>query len=94
MPKMVHFGEFLKTGSLRSNSVTRKVNFIWTKIVGKCQNTKIRIQQNWWKIPKFKNSDATFLVIFKHCVPFSAPHNHCRRYWQKFLHSMCLKLKS
>ena len=32
MPKMVHFGEFLKTWNLRSNSVTRKVNFNRTKI--------------------------------------------------------------
>ena len=38
MPKMVHFGEFLKTWSLRSNSVTRQVTFKRTK--------------NWWKIPK------------------------------------------
>ena len=27
----------------------------------------IWIRQNWWKRPKFKNSNATFLVIFKHC---------------------------
>ena len=27
MPKMIHFGQFLKTWSLRSNSVTRRVNF-------------------------------------------------------------------
>ena len=39
MPKMVHFGEFLKTCSLRSNSVTRQVNFNMTKISGKCQNS-------------------------------------------------------
>ena len=37
MAKMVHFGEFLKTWSLRSNSVTRQVSFR-TKIGGKCQN--------------------------------------------------------
>ena len=37
MPKMVHFGEFLKTWSLRSNSVTRLVSFNRTKIGGKCQ---------------------------------------------------------
>ena len=35
---MVHFGEFLKTGSLRSNSVTRQVNLIGQKLV---ENTKI-----------------------------------------------------
>ena len=33
---MVHFGEFLKTWSLRSNSVTRQVSFNSTKIGGKC----------------------------------------------------------
>ena len=43
VPKMVHFGEFLKTWSLRSNSVTRQVNFIRTKIGGKCQNWKIQM---------------------------------------------------
>ena len=53
MPKMVHFGEFLKTWRLWSNSVTRHVTFNRTKIGGKCQNTK-----TW---------NATFLVIFKHC---------------------------
>ena len=47
MPKMVHFGDFWKTWSLRSSSVTRKVPFNWTK---------------------FKNSKATFWVIFKHCA--------------------------
>ena len=36
MPKMVHFGKFLKTWSLRSNSVTRQVSFNRTKIGGKC----------------------------------------------------------
>ena len=41
MPKMVHFGEFLKTWSLRSNSVTRQVSFNRTKIGGKCQKFNI-----------------------------------------------------
>ena len=50
---MVNFGEFLKTWSLRSNSVTRQVSFNRTKIGGKCQ--------------KFKNSNATFWVTFKQC---------------------------
>ena len=38
MPKMVHFGEFLKIWSLRSNRVTRQVSFNRSKIGGKCQN--------------------------------------------------------
>ena len=37
MPKIVHFGEFLKIWSLRSNSVTRQVNFNRSKIGGKCR---------------------------------------------------------
>ena len=53
MPKIVHFGEFLKTWSLRSDSVTRQVIFKRTKIGGKCQNSK--------------HSNATFWVIFKPC---------------------------
>ena len=32
MPKIVHFGEFLKTWSLRSNSVTRQDSFNSLKI--------------------------------------------------------------
>ena len=49
---MVNFGEFLKTWSLRSNSVTKQVTFNRTKIGVKCQNWKIK--------------SATFWVIFKH----------------------------
>ena len=47
---MVHFGEFMKTWSLRSNSVARQVTS--TRIGWKCQNGK--------------NSNATFWEIFKH----------------------------
>ena len=50
MTKMVHFSEFFKTWSLRSNSVTRQVSFNRTKIGGKCQNSK--------------NLNTTFWVIF------------------------------
>ena len=49
--KNSQFSEFLKTRSLRSNSVTRQVNFNKTKICGKCQR-----------------SNATSLLIFKHCA--------------------------
>ena len=51
---MVHFGEFLKIKSLRSNSVTRPVSFIRTKISGKYQN--------------MKNSNATYLTKFQTLV--------------------------
>ena len=45
---MVHFGEFLKTWSLRSNSVTRQVSFNRAKIGGKCQNSKIQMRHFEW----------------------------------------------
>ena len=53
---MVHFGDFLKTWRLRSNSVTRQVNFNRTKIGGKCQNSNVTfwaifpLTLNWWLI--------------------------------------------
>ena len=58
VPKMVHFGEFLKTWSLQSNSVTRRVTFKRLKIGWKRQNSKIQ--------------NVTFLLILKHCadVPY------------------------
>ena len=45
---MVYFGEFLKTWSLRSNSVTRQVSFNRSKIGGKCQNWKIQMRHFGW----------------------------------------------
>ena len=41
---MVNSGDFMKTSKLRSNSVTRQVNFNGTKIGGKCQNLKIQMR--------------------------------------------------
>ena len=42
--KTVHFGEFLKSWSFLSNSVTRHVSFNRTKFGGKCQNSKIQLR--------------------------------------------------
>ena len=44
---MVHFGEFLKTWSLRPNSVTRQVTLNRTKIGRKCQNCKTLMRHFW-----------------------------------------------
>ena len=41
MPNMVHYGEFLKSWSLRSKSGSRQVSFNRTKVGGKCQNSKV-----------------------------------------------------
>ena len=49
--KMVQFGEFLKTYSLRSNRVTRQVSFNGSTIGGKCQNWKFQMRgwfQTFW----------------------------------------------
>ena len=56
MPKMVHFCEFLKTWSLRSNSVTGLVTLFDT--VGQILVEKAKIAKFKWDI----------LVIFKQCV--------------------------
>ena len=56
----VHFGEFLKTWSLRSNSVTRQVSFKRTKIGGKCQNWKTQMQFIGW----FSNTVSSDSVSF------------------------------
>ena len=45
---MVHFGEFMKTWSLLSNSVTRQVSFNRSKIGGKCRNSKIQMRHFGW----------------------------------------------
>ena len=42
------FREFLKTWSLRSNSVTRQVSFNRTNIGGKCQNQEIQMRHFGW----------------------------------------------
>ena len=55
MPKMVHFGDFLKTWSLLSNSVT----------------SQFYKDKYWWKMPKLKSSDETILSNFKTMCDFS-----------------------
>ena len=71
---MVHFGEFLKTWSLRSNRVTRQVSFNTTKIGGKCQNSNATF---WITFKQYAGATLAilgvkiqmrhFLAIFKHC---------------------------
>ena len=48
MPKMVHFGEFLKTSSLWSMRLTRQFSFNETKNGGKCQNSKVQMRHFGW----------------------------------------------
>ena len=55
---MVHFGEFLKNWSLRSNNVTRQVSFNGTKILenAKIQKFKCDILSNFqtmWNVAKW-----------------------------------------
>ena len=47
--------------------ITEKVSFNIAKLMVKqcCQASQFWLDKNWWKISKFKNWNATFLVIFK-----------------------------
>ena len=73
--KLVNFGEFFKTWSLRSNSGTRQITFIVQKIV---ENAKIKcnilshFQTICHILSLFKNCggswNATFWVNFKQCA--------------------------
>ena len=57
---MVHFGEFLKTWSLRSNRVTRQISFNRSKIGGKCQNSNIPMGHFGW----FSNTVIVRLITY------------------------------
>ena len=64
---MVHFGKFLKTLSLRSNSVTRHVTFNRTKIGGNAKMPKFKcdILSNFQTM--CKRGREFFLTVFNHC---------------------------
>ena len=64
-PKMVHFGEFLKSWSLRSNSVTRQVSFNRTKIGGRCQNSNATF---WVIFKQCENEISIWFMIWKTLV--------------------------
>ena len=64
---MVHFGEFLKTWSLRSNSVTRQVSFNRTKIGGKYQTSNIKMRHFGW----FSNNVELYLKAVVSIVSLS-----------------------
>ena len=68
MPKMVHFGEILKTWSLRSNSVTRQVSFNRPKISGKCQNSNETLGNFQTTLP---TSLFSFQEVMVRCGPRS-----------------------
>ena len=65
----VNFGEFLKTWNLRSNSVTRRVNFNRTKIgeflkaLSLRSNRVTRQKLPCWKCPKIKYSKMRQTVL-------------------------------
>ena len=51
--KSVINGPF-RNSEATTKSVTRQVHFL-------------KLDKNYWKMPKLKNSNATIWVIFKHC---------------------------
>ena len=84
MPKMVNFDEFLKTWSLRSNSVNRQVNFNRTKISKKCQNSKIQIQHFGW-VSNIVLKGYNLKKIVKVCLHYSIFPSKKRRFCLSFL---------
>ena len=77
MPKMVQFGEFLKTQSLRSNRVTRQVSFNRSKIGGKCQNWKIQIRHSRW----FSNTVPLYCDLLYYLFLFKRHRVVCKFLW-------------
>ena len=73
MPKIVNFGEFLKTWNMRSNSVTRQVNFNRTKISGKCKNWKTQM----WHFDWFSNTVSLKMSHFT-----KLPELKNRHFWR------------
>ena len=72
MPKMVQFGKFMKTWSLRSNSVTRQVTLNRTKIGWKCQNWNTQVR-HFKVIFRHENSNETFSLWLANIVKFYYP---------------------
>ena len=70
---MVHFGEFLKTWSLRSNSVTRQVSFNRTTLGGKCQNSRIQMRHFEWFSNNVKRLKRSNEVLWNHPESRSQP---------------------
>ena len=71
MPKNVHFGEFLQTWSLRSNSVTRQVSFNRTKIGENAKIEKLKCNilcdfQTLWSWFEFQGS-----IICNFCLGYT-----------------------
>ena len=59
--------------SARCLKITKKVAF---NIASEASCVYILIGQNWWKVPKLKNWNATFWVIFKHCEEEAADESN------------------
>ena len=91
MPKKVQFGQFLKTWSLRSNSVNIQVTFNSTKIDGKCQNSNA----TFWVIFKqcalllncsFESKQSVVAKVFSQFIKVLSSHFLC---WMHL--SICLR---
>ena len=87
MPKMLHFSEFFKTWSMRSNSVTRQVSFNRTKIGGKCQNSNTTFRV----IFKQCVCCRTKCIFPKYVITNSAMHYRATRYSTSLMMYMLLR---
>ena len=79
IPKIVNFGDFLKTWSLWSNSVTRHVNPSQTIIRGKYQNWKTQMRHSWWFSNTVEFIKKDFLI-----------KNYLPQFFDHFLYVNCV----
>ena len=63
MSKIINLGIFLKREACNQTVLPDR---------------SLLIGQKWWNMPKFKNSSATFWVIFKHCVQVYFHYRVCK----------------
>ena len=92
MPKTVHFGEFLTSWSLRSNSITRQVNFELAKNVGKLlKNCRFWVFRLWHFPPIFVILKLTCLVtLFDHKL-YIFSKSRQKRFLAFLMNSKCLR---
>ena len=91
MPKIVHFGEFLKTWSKRSNSVTRQVSFNSTKIGGKGRNSKIQMRHFGWFSKKKKKVVDFCSSLCSHFKKFPSRFHWQKNFWHEIFEGEALQ---
>ena len=90
MPKMVKFGEFLKIWNLRSNSVTRQVNYAKIKNSNATLGVIFKRCDNVWLLWYFGDQNNFFYnisITVKYINLFHLFHNIWKKNWKIFFAS-------